>query len=59
KVLRGARGQKPVDFKALVDILIRTSRMLEENDDIVELDINPVFALTEGAVAVDARIIID
>lgn len=59
KVLRGVRGNPPVDFKALVDILMKTSRMLEENQEIKELDINPVFALTSGAVAVDARIIID
>lgn len=59
KVLRGIRGEKPVDFKALVNILLKTSRMLEENPDIKELDINPVFALSDNAVAVDARIIID
>jgi len=59
KILRGVRGEKPVDFKALVDILMKTSRMLEENPDIKELDMNPVFALTDRAVAVDARIIVD
>ncbi len=59
KILRGIRGKAPVDFKALVDILMRTSRMLEENPEIKELDINPVFAMTDGTVAVDARIIID
>jgi len=59
KILRGVRGKKPVDFKALVDILMKTSRMLEENPDIKELDMNPVFALTNRAIAVDARIIID
>ncbi len=59
KVLQGIRGEKPVDFKTLVDILMKTSRMLEENQGIKELDINPVFALSDGAVAVDARIIID
>ncbi|MBL7170085.1 MAG: acetate--CoA ligase family protein [Candidatus Aenigmarchaeota archaeon] len=59
KVLRGTRGKRPVDFKALVDILLKTSRMLQDNPDIQELDINPIFALTDGAVAVDARVIID
>jgi acyl-CoA synthetase (NDP forming) len=57
KVLRGYRGKKS-DIGSLVDILMRTSRMLQENQDIVELDINPVMALQEGAVAVDARIVI-
>jgi acetyl-CoA synthetase (ADP-forming) len=59
KILKGYRGQKPVDFKALVDILLKTSKMLEENPEIKELDINPIFALPDKAVAVDARIIIE
>jgi len=59
KILKGYRGQKPVDFKALVDILLKTSKMLEENPEIKELDINPLFALLDRAVAVDARIIIE
>jgi acetyl-CoA synthetase (ADP-forming) len=59
KILKGYRGQKPVDFKALVDILLKTSKMLEENPEIKELDINPIFALPNRAVAVDARIIIE
>ena len=59
KILQGVRGKKPVDFKALIDILMRTSRMLEENPGIKELDMNPVFALANRAVAVDARIIVD
>jgi len=59
KILKGYRGQKPVDFKSLVDILLKTSKMLEENLEIKELDINPIFALSDRAVAVDARIIIE
>jgi len=59
KILKGYRGQKPVDFRALVDILLKTSKMLEENPEIKELDINPIFALPDRSVAVDARIIIE
>jgi acetyl-CoA synthetase (ADP-forming) len=59
KILRGYRGKKPADLKALVDILLKTSRMLEENQEIKELDINPIFALPDGAFAGDARIIIE
>ena len=58
KILKGYRGKKPVDLEALTDILLKTSKMLGENPEIKELDINPVFALSKGAVAVDARIII-
>lgn len=59
KILKGYRGEKPVDFEALVDILLRTSKMLESNPEIKELDINPIFALTDRAVAGDARIIVE
>lgn len=58
KVLSGARGKK-YDLHALANLLLRVSKLLEENDEIKELDINPVFALSKGAVAVDARIILE
>jgi len=58
KILKGYRGKPPIDFEALIDILMKTSKMLEENQEIKELDMNPVFALPDKAVAADARIII-
>lgn len=57
KVLMGARGKK-YDIKAISDIIMKTSKMLDENKDIAELDINPVMVLPKGAYAVDARIVI-
>ena len=59
KILKGYRGKKPVSIDALVDILMKTSKMMEENPEIKELDINPVFALPDQAIAGDARIIIE
>ena len=59
KILKGYRGKKPVSIDALVDILVKTSKMLEENPEIKELDINPVFAQPNQAIAGDARIIIE
>ena len=59
KILKGYRGKPSVDFEALVDVLLKTSKMLEENPEINELDINPIFALTDRAVAGDARIIVE
>jgi len=58
KILKGYRG-KSYDTKTLVDILVKTSRLLEENQQINELDINPVIVLSKGAFAVDARIVIN
>ena len=59
KILKGYRGKKLADINALIDILLKTSKMLEENEEIKELDINPVFVLHKGAYAGDARIILE
>jgi acyl-CoA synthetase (NDP forming) len=40
-------------------MLIKLSAFVEENPEIKEMDINPLFAYRKGAVAVDARIILD
>lgn len=58
KILKGYRG-KFYDTEAIVEILIKTSRLLEDNENIKELDINPVLVMKEGAVALDARIVIN
>lgn len=58
KILQGYRGKRPADLNVLIDVLMKTSKMLEENPEIKELDINPIFALPDKAIAVDARIII-
>jgi acyl-CoA synthetase (NDP forming) len=56
KVLRGFRGNPPVNTKAIVDILLKVSKiMIKEN--IREMDINPLMVSPEGAKAVDVRII--
>ena len=52
------KGSRPVK-EALVDILIKLSRFIEGNPEIKELDINPILADDQGAVAVDARIILE
>ncbi len=56
-VLRGARGGPPADIDALVEVLQSTSSMaMALEDDIAELDINPlmVFPDGEGVCAADA-----
>jgi acetyl-CoA synthetase (ADP-forming) len=58
KILKGYRG-KNYDVEALADILVKTSKLLEANQEIKELDINPVIALPKGAFAADARIVIE
>jgi len=56
-ILAGARGMKPVDFGALADLLVRTSRLVSDNPDVKELDFNPVIAHAEGYEIVDVRIV--
>ncbi len=57
-VLEGVRGQPPADLAALESMLLRLSAFVEEHPEIAELDLNPVFAYKDGALAVDARIVL-
>ena len=59
-LLTGARGAKPSDVDAIVECILRVSQMVTDFPQIVELDINPLFAYEhgQGAMAVDARIVI-
>lgn len=58
-VLEGYRGQEPSDVSALEDMILKISTFVEQNPEIKELDLNPVFAYKDGAVAVDARIVLE
>ena len=58
KILDGIRGQPPVNKKALVNLLMKTSNFINRHPEIEELDLNPVFATDKGVSVVDARIIL-
>ncbi len=57
-LLSGYRGAPPVDRTALVDLLLRVSRLLADHPRIWELDLNPVMLFPEGTrpAVVDARV---
>jgi acyl-CoA synthetase (NDP forming) len=57
-LLEGFRGQEPVDVSCLERLLLQVSQFVAENPRVRELDLNPVFAYRDGAVAVDARIVL-
>ncbi len=57
-VLNGIRGRPAVDIKALVEVLLSVSRLLERNPQVTELDLNPVVAFAAGAIVVDARLVV-
>ncbi len=58
-ILKGYRGQPPADIDAIVKILLNTSRLVVENQEIKELDLNPIMVYEKGAKTVDARIILE
>ena len=53
------RGATAVDMDALEHVLLRVSEMVCELPQLREMDINPIIVDESGAVAVDARIVID
>jgi acyl-CoA synthetase (NDP forming)/GNAT superfamily N-acetyltransferase len=55
-LLHGHRGAPAADLAALRDVLLRVSRLTDDLPEITELDLNPVIAGTDSAIAVDARI---
>lgn len=59
RMLRGFRGAAPADERALQDVLLRLSSLIDACPEIQELDINPLRVLSCGVVAVDARVRIE
>ena len=55
-LLHGYRGSEPVDVAALEDLILAVGAIAENHSSVAELDLNPVLAGPEGAVAVDARV---
>ena len=58
-ILEGYRGQEPANIGVLEDFLLKVSDFVERRPEIKELDINPIFAYSDGALAVDARVILE
>jgi len=57
-ILEGVRGDKPYDKKALVNLLLVCSEIIEAYPQIQEMDLNPVIIHHEGLSIVDARILL-
>ena len=55
-LLAGTRGAEAYDTDAVVEALVRVSQLLADRPEILELDCNPLLALRDGAVVIDARI---
>ncbi|HVE52183.1 MAG TPA: acetate--CoA ligase family protein, partial [Ramlibacter sp.] len=59
EILRGVRGAKPVKREALQDAIVRVSQLVSDFPEISEMDLNPVFASEEGAIAADVRVVLN
>lgn len=58
RLLAGYRGRPPADLDALADIVVAVGDLLEDHDVIDEIDVNPVLATEDGAVALDALVLL-
>ncbi len=59
KLLEGYRGKPPKDLKALKKIIMEISQLAADIPEIAELDLNPIIVYEDGAIIVDAAIIVD
>jgi|SRR3989344_4298680 len=59
KMLGKFRGDEPVNKKLLVNALLKINKILLENKNIIELDINPLIINKEGIFVVDARMFLE
>lgn len=58
KLLDGFRGERPSDRKAVVNLLLTVSEIIEAYPEIEELDLNPVLVHEKGLSIADARVIL-
>ncbi|MBA3588942.1 acetate--CoA ligase family protein [Methylibium sp.] len=59
EMLKGVRGSDPVDREALAKLIVGVSELVTDFPEISELDLNPVFASKDSAIAADVRIVVD
>ncbi|MDH3567935.1 MAG: acetate--CoA ligase family protein, partial [Desulfobacteraceae bacterium] len=57
-LLTGYRGRPAVDEQAMADCLLTVARLAEGSPDIIEIDLNPVFAYPNGIQVADVRMIL-
>jgi len=58
EILKGARGNPPRDIRAIEEVLVKVSKLIMENPEINEIDLNPIFVFENGIQIVDARMIL-
>ena len=58
-LLAGHRGRPGVDLDALLEVVMRFSYLVADYPEISEIEINPLLVGANGAVALDARAVVD
>lgn len=58
-MLKGVRGERALDTGALVGGLLRLSQLMIDFPEIGGIDMNPVRVLGKGAMAIDARLLLN
>jgi acetyltransferase len=58
RALAGTRGQAPVDLDALADLVAAFSAIPLQLPEIAEMDLNPLRVSADGAVILDARVVL-
>jgi len=58
RILKGVRGEKPSDIDAVVDVILRVSQLSLDFEEVVEMDLNPVFVYEKGCCVVDAKMVL-
>ena len=56
-LLKGTRGEHPIDFESLVEILVRVSYIQVLFPEIKEVDLNPIMCSKDGAYCVDVKLL--
>ncbi|HSH89905.1 MAG TPA: acetate--CoA ligase family protein, partial [Ramlibacter sp.] len=59
EMLKGVRGSDPVNREALAKLIVNVSQLVSDFPEISEMDLNPIFASKDGAIAADVRIVVD
>ena len=59
-ILAGARGEPPADIEALSDLIVQIGQLAAAEEQIDQLDLNPVFVYPkgQGVIAVDALAVV-
>lgn len=57
-LLTGARGRVPIDLGAAAEVVAKLSELAAAHPEISEIECNPVAALPDRAIALDARIVL-